>query len=169
MRILGLDPGTHNVGYGVVEWQGNRARALAFGTLRPGREATVATRLRAVHADVCALIAEHGPDVVGVESLFAARSHSAALAVGQARGAVLVACAGAGHDPIDCNPSTVKVALTGTGRADKGQVRQMVVRLIVGAAPRNDHEADALAVAYAVAGQAVARARGLATSGRVAR
>jgi crossover junction endodeoxyribonuclease RuvC len=102
----------------------------------------------AIYAGVQQLIAEHEPDAVALEESFVGADARIALSVGQARGAVLVAAASVGVDCAEYAPATVKQAVCGYGRAEKGQMQRMV-KLILGleAEPRSEHAADALAVA----------------------
>ncbi len=148
MRVLGIDPGTANTGYGVVERRGGRVLALDGGVIqtRPGVAAEL--RLATIHARTVELLEEHEPEFVALEDLyFGANAHSA-FAVGQARGVVMLA---AGQRAIPCSsytPQQVKGAVCGSGRADKGQVARMVQTLLgLAELPRPDHASDALAVA----------------------
>ncbi len=148
MRVLGIDPGTKVVGWGVVERQGNALRAVAWGALRARASEGVPERLRFLHEGVRALIAEHRPGAVAVEEAFFGKGARAALALGEGRGAALVAAALAGIPVRQFPPATVKKAVTGRGGAPKPQVGAMV-RVILGLAevPEPADAADALAVA----------------------
>ncbi len=146
MRILGIDPGSHQTGWGVVEREGSHFRRLAGDVIR-ARSDNVAQRLASIHAGLTEVIATYGPDAAALESVFTHRNPRSALLLGQARGAALVACGQAGLPTSEYAPAHVKVAVSGYGRAGKGQVQQMVRRLLtLEAEPRPD-EADALAVA----------------------
>ena len=103
-------------------------------------------RLKTIFDGVGALIAEHAPDAVALEESYVGADARIALSVGQARGVVLVACAGAGVDAVEYAPAHVKLAVCGYGRADKDQLQRMVKRLL-GVDVRNNHASDALAVA----------------------
>jgi len=155
MIVLGIDPGTASTGYGVVASSRGRLAALDGGVIETPAGLPLERRLTTIHARVRELIGEHGPEAVAVEDLyFGANAHSA-LAVGQARGVVLLA---AGQHDLPCSsytPQQVKGAVCGSGRADKAQVQQMVQRLLgLGEPPRPDHAADALAVAICHANRA---------------
>ncbi len=147
MRTLGIDPGTARLGYGVVDDQ-PRPRAVIFGVVETASSEAMAARLSQLFDAVTALIEEHRPDAVAVEQLFFARNVTNALAVGQARGVVLLAAARAGVEIAEYTPSEVKQAVSGYGKADKGQMQEMV-RIILGLerVPRPDDAADALAIA----------------------
>ena len=148
MIVLGIDPGTAALGYGVVEGRSGRLRMLDAGCLETKPDASLPARLLAIHALLDELIALHKPDLVAVERLFFSRNVQTAFAVGQARGVVLLAAAQAEVPVREATPNEVKVAVTGHGRAPKDQVGRMVaVCLGLAEAPRRDDTADALAVA----------------------
>ncbi len=150
MRILGIDPGSGRMGWGVLEEEaeGETPRAVAFGVLEPPRALPLPRKLRYLFEALQELLDRYRPHVVAVEELFFARNATTALAVGQARGVVLLAAALRELPVAEYSPATVKVALTGYGRADKVQM-QRTVQLLLGleAVPRPDDAADALAVA----------------------
>jgi crossover junction endodeoxyribonuclease RuvC len=148
MIILGIDPGTAAVGYGVVERCAGRLRALDYGCLATVPSDSLPTRLLEIHAFLTELIETHRPALVGVERLFFSKNAQTALGVGQARGVVLLAAAQAGVPVREATPSEVKSAVAGHGGADKAQVGRMVA-LILGlpAVPTPDDAADALAIA----------------------
>ena len=152
MKVLGIDPGTAALGYGIVERTGGRLREVDHGCLTTTPDVTLPERLLSIHALVDELIALHEPDVVGVERLFFSKNVQTALGVGQARGVILLAAAQ--HDvPVrEATPSEVKSAIAGYGAADKEQVARMV-QLVLGMSerPRPADAADALAIATWVA------------------
>jgi crossover junction endodeoxyribonuclease RuvC len=152
VKVLGIDPGTAALGYGIVERSGGRLREVDHGCLTTSPDVALPERLLAIHAMVDELIALHEPDVVGVERLFFSRNVQTALAVGQARGVVLLAAAQHGLPVREATPSEVKSAIAGYGAADKEQVGRMV-QLVLGMSerPRPDDAADALAIATWVA------------------
>lgn len=148
MKVLGIDPGTAALGYGIVERTGARLRAIDDGCLTTSPDLPLPDRLLAVHRLVTDLIALHSPDIVAVERLFFSRNAQTAFGVGQARGVVLLAAAEAGLPVREATPSEVKTAIAGYGAADKEQVARMVaVVLALAAPPSPDDAADALAVA----------------------
>jgi crossover junction endodeoxyribonuclease RuvC len=150
--VLGIDPGTAALGYGIIERTGGRLRAIDHGCFETSPDLPLPERLLAIHALVSDLIALHGPDLVGVERLFFSRNAQTAFAVGQARGVVLLAAAGHKVPVRDATPNEVKSAVAGYGAADKEQVARMVqVILELVARPTPDDAADALAVAICVA------------------
>jgi crossover junction endodeoxyribonuclease RuvC len=147
--VLGIDPGTAALGWGLIERTGpERLGLVAAGCLETSPDTDLPERLRRIHAHVTELIARHGPQLVAVERLFFSRNAQTAFGVGQARGAVLVAAAEAGLPVREATPGQIKVAVTGHGGADKDQVGRMVGLLLgLAAPPRPDDTADALAVA----------------------
>jgi crossover junction endodeoxyribonuclease RuvC len=150
--VLGIDPGTAALGYGIVERTGSRLRAVDHGCLTTSPDLALPARLLAIHELVRDLIALHQPSLVGVERLFFSRNAQTAFGVGQARGVVLLACAQAGAPVREATPNEVKVAVAGYGAADKEQVGRMVkVVLGLDEVPTPDDAADALAVAICVA------------------
>jgi len=151
LRILGIDPGSLVTGYGVVERRGAGLHHVAHGSLRQSRAAPLAMRLAAIHAGIVAVIECHRPTRVVVEKVFVAANPRAALVLGQARGVVLAAAAAAGLQVEELSPQAVKLAVVGTGAAQKLQVQRMVQRLLaLELAPAPD-AADALAAALCAA------------------
>jgi crossover junction endodeoxyribonuclease RuvC len=146
-RLLGLDPGLRFTGWGVVEVDGNRLRHLADGVIATDHEQDVPTRLRALHDALAALIAAQRPDEAAIEETYVNRNGAATLKLGYARGVALLAGALAGIPVAEYGAMAVKLAVVGTGAAEKQQVQMMVRRLLPGAAIRRADAADALAVA----------------------
>lgn len=164
MIVLGIDPGLASTGYGVVARRDGRLMALDGGVIQTQAGVAQERRLAEIHAAVEELLREHEPDAMALEQLYFGQNVRTAFAVGQARGAAMLA---AGQNDIVCRsytPQQVKGAVCGNGRAEKDQVARMVkVLLGLGELPRPDHAADALAVAVchlncAPLGAAVARA-----------
>ena len=164
MKVLGIDPGTAALGWGIVERIGSRLREVDHGCLVTSPDLSMPERLLAIHSLVDELLALHEPDLMGVERLFFSRNVQTALGVGQARGVVLLAAAEHGIPVREATPSEVKSAITGYGAADKEQVQRMV-QLVLGMSelPRPDDAADALAIATWVAN--TDRGAALATAG----
>jgi len=146
--VLGIDPGTASLGYGIVERTGSRLRALDFGVFHTGAELPLPERLLAIHAFLLDIVELHGPTFMAVERIFHSRNVQTALAVGHARGVVLLAAAVHGLEVREATPSEVKLAVTGYGAADKGQVGRMVQAILaLPEPPQPDDAADALAIA----------------------
>ena len=148
MIILGIDPGTAALGYGIVERTGGRLREVDHGCLVTSADLPLPERLLAIHTLIDELLALHKPELMGVERLFFSKNVQTAFGVGQARGVVLLAAAQHGVPVREATPSEVKSAIAGHGAADKDQVARMV-QLVLGMAelPRPDDAADALAIA----------------------
>ncbi len=152
MIILGIDPGTAALGWGVIDRTAGRLRAIDHGCVTTSPDLPLAERLLAIHAAVVDLISLHEPAVVAVERLFFSRNAQTAMAVGHARGVVLLAAAAAGRPVREATPNEVKSAVAGYGNADKEQVSRMVqVVLGMAARPTPDDAADALAIAICIA------------------
>ena len=147
MITLGIDPGTATMGYGVVAGA-DEPVSVAYGVLRTPSDEPMPARLLTLYEGVRELIARHRPDVLAIEQLLFGRNVTTALAVGQARGVVLLAAAQAGLPVAEYKPAQVKEAVVGYGKAEKAQMQEMV-RLLLGLAetPHPDDAADALAVA----------------------
>lgn len=146
--IMGIDPGTATTGYGVIQADQLSCRLLAFGTIRTRSDESRAERLRIIHAGMGRLLDEHAPHVVVVEQLFFSRNVMTAMAVGEARGIVLLAAAQCKLPVHEYTPSAVKQSLSGWGRADKREIKQMVAwALDMAKPPTPDDAADALAIA----------------------
>jgi crossover junction endodeoxyribonuclease RuvC len=152
MIVLGIDPGTAALGYGLVELEPGRLRSVDFGCLVTSADLPLGDRLAAIHARVAELIEEHRPALIGVERLFFSRNVQTAFAVGQARGVVLLAAAQARIPVREATPNEVKLAVAGSGSADKAQVQRMVATILgLKSLPQPDDAADALAMAICVA------------------
>ena len=147
MRLLGIDPGLRCTGWGVIEVDGNRLRHVADGVIATDHETAVPDRLRALHDALAGLLSRHRPDEAAVEETYVNRNGTATLKLGYARGVALLAPALAGIPVVEYAAKTVKMAVVGSGGADKQQVQAMVRRLLPGAALRRADAADALAVA----------------------
>ncbi|MCF7977488.1 MAG: crossover junction endodeoxyribonuclease RuvC [Chromatiaceae bacterium] len=145
-RVLGIDPGSRNTGYGVIDTDGQRSVCIASGCVRVGQHAWP-DRLGLIFDQVAAVVAEHRPHEMAVEQLIFARDATAALKIGQARGAVLCAGLKGGVVVHEYSPKSVKLAVVGSGNAEKRQVQHMVrILLSLNDQPGED-EADALAIA----------------------
>ena len=152
MIVLGIDPGTAALGYGIVERNGGNLRAVDYGCFVTSADTPLPDRLAAIHAHVAELIDTHGPDLLAVERLFFSKNAQSAFGVGQARGVVLLAAAQAGIPVREATPNEVKLGVTGYGSADKAQVGKMVaVILQLAEVPTPDDTADALATAICIA------------------
>jgi crossover junction endodeoxyribonuclease RuvC len=145
--VLGIDPGTHHLGWGVIVVEANRVRHVAHGVLHAPAEESLAGRLVVLSRGLQALIAAHKPQASAVESLFFHKDPQAASKLGHARGVVLLHLAQAEVPIAEYAPALVKSTVTGNGRAEKKQVAQMIKMLLnLSELPPAD-AADALAIA----------------------
>jgi len=147
MIVLGVDPGSHATGFGVIATTPSM-RLLASGVIRPDRADPLAKRLLTIYEDIMSVLEEYQPMEMAVESVFNARNARSSLILGHARGVVLLAGAREGLLVAEYAPREIKKALTGNGAATKEQLRFMVTRCLglKGSVPALD-ESDALAVA----------------------
>jgi crossover junction endodeoxyribonuclease RuvC len=147
-RVIGIDPGLANTGWGVLEADGSRLSHIDHGTVSTSSETEEQQRLLAIYTAVQRLIRTYKPHLLGIEALYFAKNRRSAIPVAQARGVVLVASAQEGVVTRSHTPQDIKQALTGNGRAEKHQVQEMV-RVLLGLPeiPSPDHAADALAAA----------------------
>ena len=147
MVILGIDTSLRSSGYGVLLVEGSRMRCLEAGRIRNAPKLPLSDCLRAIHARVAELIATYDPDVLSIESVIYGKNAGTMLLLGEARGAVIVAAAGASRPIYEYEPRRVKMAVCGNGLAEKEQVQRMVKTLLaLPELPQND-AADALALA----------------------
>ena len=146
---LGIDPGTATTGYGLVRLaQDGSLVAVKYGVILTPKEASAPARLEMLYNQLRDLLNEYKPDTAAVEKLFFSRNVTTAIAVGQARGVVMLSLQQAGIEPFEYTPNEVKQAVAGYGSADKRQVQEMVrALLLLDAIPKPDDAADALAIA----------------------
>ncbi len=168
-RVLGVDPGSRTTGYGVIEVCGRRFAHVASGALAVGAERPLASRLLSLFESLAAVIRDHQPAIVSIEDVFYAQNVRSAITLGHARGAALVAAAQAGLPVRAYAAAQIKMAVVGSGRAEKAQVQEMV-RTILGLARRPAPDAaDALAAAICHAQCAPTLARIARAAGEGAR
>jgi len=148
MRVLGIDPGTIVMGYGVVESQNNQVAMIDCGTLTTQPRSPIGERLSFLYARLMELISNYQPDAVAVEQPFTAKNPKSALAVGQAQAVAILAAANQGIPTYEYTPARVKQSVANYGGSSKEQIQEMV-RLQLGLAeiPQPNDAADALAVA----------------------
>ncbi len=152
MLALGIDPGTAICGYGLVELDGNRLRALDYGAIETSASLEVEKRLEIIFDGVCQIIQRYTPDFMGVEKLFFNKNVRTAMTVGQARGVILLAAAQNSVRLAEYTPLEVKQSVVGYGKATKEQVTFMTTRLLgLAGEPKPDDVADALAIAICTA------------------
>lgn len=158
MRILGIDPGTGILGFGIIEAHATNVQLVDAGVIRTPVKEDDAIRLETIYDELTDIIASTKPEVMSVEKLFFARNVTTAMTVAQARGVVLLTARQAGMPIFEYTPMQIKQSITGYGKADKKQMQEMVkILLKLTEVPKPDDCADALAAAITHA-----QARGLA-------
>lgn len=156
MRILGIDPGTSLIGYGIIDTDGKSYRPIDFGSLKTSVNIKNADRVKTVYDCFDKIISKFKPDKISLESLFFFKNAKTIVKVSEIRGVIMLAAAKNGLEISEFSPLQVKQAVSGYGRAEKGQVQKMV-KLILGlkTEPRPDDVADALALAICCANTVV--------------
>lgn len=147
MRILGIDPGSRFTGYGIIERADGRLRHVASGRINASCVDDFAARLDVIYRGLCDVLQEHPCEAAAIESLFTARNALSTIKLGHARGVALLALQ---HNALaygEYPPATIKLAVTGSGRADKETVQLMVARLLGLRGEISSDAADALAIA----------------------
>lgn len=148
MRILGIDPGTGIVGFGIIDRAGAKNTLVDAGVIRTPEHQPAHERLVTIHDDLKGIIEEHKPEIMVVEQLFFAKNVTTAMTVSQARGVILLLGEQSGLKIHEYTPLQIKQALTGYGRAEKAQIQEMVrLQLNLKETPKPDDAADALAAA----------------------
>ncbi len=157
-RVLGLDPGSLRTGYGIVDCTSGVETHVASGCLR-ATGVNLALRLRYIHEQVSRLVEQYEPDEVAIERVFMHRNADSALKLGQARGVALSAAVARGAAVYEYAPRAIKLAVVGSGAADKAQVAHMVQVLLSIGKPATADVSDALAIAlcHALARRAAGR------------
>jgi len=152
LRILGLDPGSRHTGYGLIEADGGSLRAIAHGRFSCPSTRPVADRLAHMVAELTALLDRWQPEIAVLETPFLGMNTRSLVVLAQARGALLATLAGQGLETDEYTPAEVKNAVTGNGRADKGQVAKMVaLHLSLADTKLSEDASDALAIAICFA------------------
>ena len=158
---MGIDPGLANTGFGVVQVAGSKTAALDAGVIEVPPGEPLELRLTRIHASMCELLDWHEPEAVALEELYFGKNVRSAMAVGQARGVIMLAAAERGLRCFDYTPQAVKKSVCGSGGAAKDQVQHMVGTLLgLATPPESEHAADALAVAICHAAQSPALVAG---------
>jgi crossover junction endodeoxyribonuclease RuvC len=148
MRILGIDPGFAIAGYGVVDFASNKFKAIDYGVIKTESNMPFSKRLQRLYLSVNDIIEIYKPDFVSIEELFFNTNVKTAIAVGHARGAIMLSAENLSVPIYEYTPLQIKQAITGYGRADKAQMQQMVKTLLgLAVIPKPDDAADALAAA----------------------
>ena len=148
MRILGIDPGSGSTGYGIIDTDGSRHKAVLYGAIKTQARRPFQERLLKIHTELGRILSRDRADIMAIEGVFHATNVQSALKLGHARGVALLAAAQHGLAVCEYSPLEIKNAVVGYGRAEKSQI-QIMVRLILNLPeiPAPDDAADALAVA----------------------
>ena len=147
MRILGLDPSLSSTGWGIVEVENNRLRYVADGFIKTDPKLPIYDRLAVIHRALNEVIETYHPQEAAIEQVFLNENPTSTIKLGMARGVVILAPALFGIPVCEYEPTKVKKAVVGVGRAEKSQVETMVKILRPGCKPKNNDSSDALAMA----------------------
>jgi len=146
--ILGIDPGIADTGYGIIQNKQGKLSCLAYGSIKTKAKIELAERLETLYQELQKIIKKHHPDLIAIEELFFAKNVKTAMKVGQARGVIILTCVENKLSIDEFTPLQVKQAITGYGRAEKGQVQRMLkILLKISKKITPDDAADALAIA----------------------
>ena len=148
MRVLGIDPGLAIVGYGIIDFDGNKMKVIDYGVITTPKNTSYASRIKQIYDAMQLLLEKHHIDQVAVEELFFNQNTKTAIDVAQARGAIVLSVMNSNLKLYEYTPLQVKQNVCGYGRADKRQVQEMAKRILnLKDIPRPDDAADALAIA----------------------
>ena len=148
MRIIGIDPGFAIMGYGILDYNGNRFKTVNYGSIETKAGVPMPERLKLLYDGLTEIIQEYKPDEASIEELFFNRNVTTAIGVGEARGIAMLACVEGGLSVSEYTPMQIKQALVGYGKAEKKQVQMMVKTILnLKEVPRPDDTADAVAAA----------------------
>jgi len=148
VRILGVDPGTIRMGFGIIEQNGNQYTAIDFGCLKLSSRQSFTERLKRIYDELLRVIEEYHPDEFAIEDLFYAENAKVAIKMGHARGVALLAAVNSQIPTAEYSPKEIKQSVAGNGAASKQQIQRMVMQLLgLRVAPEPFDVSDALAVA----------------------
>lgn len=148
MRIIGVDPGLATIGWGIIDTDGARHKAVAYGSITTQAGTATESRLSRIYDELSALVVQYNPTVMAVEELFFNTNQTTGIRVAEARGVILLCAAQKGLTLAEYTPLQVKQSVVGYGRAEKKQVITMVTLLLsLPKPPKPDDTADALAIA----------------------
>ena len=147
MRLLGIDPGLRHTGWGIINTNDDKIKWIASGNISPKSSLCLSKRLSTIHNEINKIIEEFKPSVAAIEEVFVNMNGQSTLKLGMARGAAITTCSINDIQVFEYAPTKVKQSLTGSGRAQKEQVKSMVKILLPGCKIKSEDESDALAVA----------------------
>ena len=146
--ILGIDPGTHRLGWGIISGNASKQRYIASGCIENAPHTTPDIYLPNIHREISTIITQYRPDIIGIESLLFQKNVNTAIPVAEARGIIRLIAAGDNITVIETAPNTIKLSVAGSGSANKTEVTRMVGLLLgIEVSKKRDDELDALAVA----------------------
>lgn len=155
MKILGIDPGTARIGWGIIDCNEEKVKSLGFGLIKTHQATSPEKRLEHIFRQISAIIISEKPDLIAIERLFFCRNATTAMSVSEARGVILLAASINKTEIAEYTPPQIKEAITGYGRADKKQVTEMVKAILgLKEGPKIDDTADALGIAICASGAA---------------
>ena len=148
MIVIGIDPGLARVGYGIIEVKNRKPEPICYGCIESGKDQRTSERLLHIYTGVAALFEKYPPAHIAVEKLFFTKNITSAMGVSEARGVILLLAEQQNIPVTEYTPNQVKQAITGSGKADKRQMQEMIMRLLhLPEIPRPDDAADALSIA----------------------
>ncbi len=148
MIVIGIDPGLAIVGFGVISTKNGIITPISYGCIRTSIDNKTPQRLAQIYSEVNSLLDKYNPEVIAVERLFFNTNVTNAMSVSEARGVIFLAAAQKNIPIFEYTPSQVKQAITGSGRADKKQMQEMIKRLLnLDEIPQPDDAADGLSIA----------------------
>lgn len=148
MIVIGIDPGLATVGFGVIKTEKEKATPISYGCIRTSPDKETPARLLEIYNEITSLFEKYKPEVIAVEKLFFSKNVTNALSVSEARGVIFLAAQQQNIPIFEYTPNQVKQAITGSGRADKKQVQEMIKRLLgLDEIPEPDDAADGLSIA----------------------
>ena len=148
MFVIGIDPGLARVGYGVIAVDNRRYEPVCYGCVETAKELSTSERLLQVYTEIASLLERYPPAHIAVEKLFFSKNITSAMSVSEARGVILLLAEQKQIPVTEYTPNQVKQAITGSGRADKRQMQEMITRLLhLDGIPEPDDAADALSIA----------------------
>ena len=148
MRVIGIDPGTAIVGYGIIDYDKNKYSVVDYGVILTSKDLSTEERLEVIYNNMDKILKKYKPEFMAIEDLFYFKHDKTVISVAQARGVILLGCAHNNKPTYEYTPLQVKQGVVGYGRAKKIQVQQMVTSILnLSEIPKPDDIADALAVA----------------------
>ncbi len=148
MRVIGIDPGTAIVGYGIVDFENNESNLVTSGSIQTSKNASDAERLAEISDDLNVIIEKYSPDIASVEKIFFFKNQKTVISVAQSRGVILSVLAKKFIPVFEYTPMQIKLSVTGYGKASKNDVAEMVKKMInYENFPKLDDTADAIAMA----------------------